>query len=102
MCKPPGGSGDTVRSLVLGRLVVVSFRQAMAAITMASEARAPGGRGGLEAGSAWRYMPPARRFDCCSLRCWISECVIYKAFGGASKNQMEHIMAGVDTQNMEV
>jgi len=45
MCKPPGGSDDTVRSLVLGRLAIVSFRQAMAAITLASGARALGGGG---------------------------------------------------------
>jgi len=40
---------------------------------------------GLEAGSAWRYVSPAKRFWCCILGLLDSTCVIYQAFGGASK-----------------
>ncbi|QCD86435.1 hypothetical protein DEO72_LG3g958 [Vigna unguiculata] len=41
--------------------------------------------GGLEAGSAWRYVSPVRRFCCCNSGLSDLACVNYKAFGDTSK-----------------
>ena len=40
---------------------------------------------GLEAGNAWQYVSPARRFYCNSIGVVDSVGVIYEAFGDASK-----------------
>jgi len=41
--------------------------------------------GGLEVGSAWRYVSPAKRSCCCSCELLGFRCTTYKAFGDPHK-----------------